>query len=72
MENDTNSYPQYTRGKLEQPVDIGWAKTDDEAFRSDGAEYYKEADEYREKDNPHGKRLTAAYENDGDQGSHES
>lgn len=72
VDNDTNSYPQYSRGKLEQPVSIGWAKSEYESFRADGAGYYKEADEYREKDNPTGKRLTAAYDDQGDQGSHES
>ena len=61
VDNKTNSYPQLARGDLRQPTDIGWSKSEHEAFRSDDAGYYKENDEFRPKTVPNGKRMTAAY-----------
>jgi hypothetical protein len=61
VDNKTNSYPQYSRGDLRQPTQIGWAKTEREAFRSDDDSFYEDIDTKREKTVPNGKRHSVAY-----------
>lgn len=61
VDNKTNSLPQYARGDVRQPVNIGWAKSEHEQFRSDDSSYYKDIDEFRSKTVKNGKRMTAAY-----------
>ncbi len=61
VDRGTNSFPQYARGDVKQPTDIGWSTSATEAYRSDTAGYYKDIDTFRAKKIKNGKRMTAAY-----------